>query len=395
MPTASQSILSINGGSSSLKFALHELSSGLGPLLEGKIEKIGTAACRLKYQQPSGPPEEIDLAGKGMYQAAQFLADWLKEQSRSGKITGIGHRIVHGMDRASPSAIGEELMEALTRIAVYDPEHMPAQIELIRLFEKVYPGIPQFACFDTSFHQSMPLQAKMLGLPRRYFENDIHRYGFHGLSYTFLIKELERVAGEREAKGKVVIAHLGNGASIAAVKAGKSIDTSMGFTPSSGILMSSRAGDLDPGVVSYLLREEKMDEDRFSRLVNDESGLLGISGSSADISELINKRKEDPFAAEAIALFSYQVKKCIGAYAAALGGIDTLVFSGGIGEHLPLVRSACCEQLEFLGIAIDEKRNATNSEIISPDTARVSVRVIRTNEELVIARMLADILLNT
>jgi acetate kinase len=232
----------------------------------------------------------------------------------------------------------------------------------------------------------MPAVATLLPIPRRYREKGVRRYGFHGLSYAYLLDELARIAGQAAAGGRVVLAHLGNGASLAAVKGGRSIDTSMGFTPAAGLVMSTRTGDLDPGVMTYLARTERMTATDFHRIVNHESGLLGVSETSADMRDLLAREATDARAAEAIALFCYQAKKWVGAFAAALGGLDTLVFSAGIGERSAPIRARICEGLSFLGIELDDARNAAHAAVISRADSRVSVRVIATNEELMIAR---------
>ncbi|MEO6906348.1 MAG: acetate/propionate family kinase, partial [Abditibacteriaceae bacterium] len=267
------------------------------------------------------------------------------------------------------------------------PEHLPEEIKLIEVFKKRYPKLKQVACFDTSFHSSMPAVAKLLALPRRYYEMGIQRYGFHGLSYAYLMEELKHVAGEDDAKGRVILAHLGNGASLAAVNDGKSKDTSMGFTPTSGLPMGTRTGDLDPGVAWYLMQYENLNPEQFSHLINHESGLLGVSETSADMRELLKIKDKDSRAKEAIELFCYQTKKWIGSFVAALGGLDVLVFSGGIGENSPEVRSAICDNMEFFGIELNEIKNVKNEAVISTNTSKVMVRVIKTNEQLMIAKL--------
>jgi acetate kinase len=244
------------------------------------------------------------------------------------------------------------------------------------------------ACFDTAFHRTMPRVAKLLPIPRRFDKAGIQRYGFHGLSYTYLMEELTRLAGEKAAKGRVILAHLGNGASMTAVKDGQSIDTSMGLTPAGGLPMSTRAGDLDPGVAWFLMRTEKLTPKQFNNLVNKKSGLLGVSETSPDMRDLLQQQASDPRAAEAVELFCYQAQKWVGAFSAALGGLDTLVFSGGIGENAGEVRARICKGLEFLGIELDDAANNTNAEVISSAAGKVAVRVIRTDEELMIARIL-------
>jgi acetate kinase len=296
------------------------------------------------------------------------------------------------MQHAEPETVTPALLSELHRLTPYDPDHLPREIELIEAFRQRHPKLPQVACFDTTFHRGMPRVAKLLAIPRRYEAKGVQRYGFHGLSYAYLMEELARLGEVAATSGRVILAHLGNGASMAAVRSGKSIDTSMGFTPASGLPMSTRSGDLDPGLVSFLARTEQMSPAQFDHMVNDASGLLGVSEISSDVRDLLAKEAVDVRAAEAVALFCYEAKKCIGAFAAALGGLDTLVFAGGIGENAPLIRERICEGLGFLGVELDGQRNAKNAPLISPDAARVKVRVIRTDEELMIARSVARIL---
>jgi len=273
----------------------------------------------------------------------------------------------------------------------YDPDHLPLEIELIESISRKHPKLPQVACFDTAFHRGMPMVAKLLPLPRRYFAKGIERYGFHGISYTFLMEELRRL-DPAAAQGRVILAHLGNGASMAAVRRGKSLDTSMGFTSTSGLVMSTRSGDLDPGLVYFLSRTEKMTAKKFQQMVNHDSGLLGVSGTSSDVRDLSASEATDARAGEALDLFCYQARKWIGSFAAVLGGLDTLVFSAGIGENSPLIRQRICQGLGFLGVSINDARNAKNAPVISLHSGRVKVRVIRTNEELMIARSVARVL---
>ena len=383
-------ILTINSGSSSIKFALFDGGSSLEKELYGKIDRIGLSDAVLTYQDLV-----TDKTGKhiiGNTYAVNFLIDWLKEYIDIVSICGIGHRVVHGMKHVEPELVSQELLDELHQISAYDPEHLPQEIEMIELFRKGYPKLLQLVCFDTSFHNTMPRVAKQLPLPRKYEAMGIQRYGFHGLSYAYLLEELGRVAGNEAAKGKIILAHLGNGASIAAVKDGKSIDTSMGFTPTSGLVMGTRTGDLDPGVAWFLMQSEKLNAEQFSNLINQQSGLLGISETSSDMQDLLKHQHKDTRAAEAVELFCYQTKKWIGSFATVLGGLDTLIFSGGIGENAPEVRSKICNNLEFLGIELDEQKNMENDAIIGTDASRVKVRVIKTNEELMIAKMVCDVL---
>ena len=386
-------VLTINGGSSSIKFSLYEIEGSLKQLFYGKMENIGTKNTKLSFTNAdTHQKNSFDIKAADHTNTVNILIDWLEKQDGFASVKAIGHRIVHGMKHTEPEIITSELLDELKKISAYDPEHLPGEINLIEIFQKRYPLLPQIACFDTSFHSSMPAVAKMLPIPRRYNEKGIQRYGFHGLSYAWLMEELKRIQGNETAQEKIILAHLGNGASIAAVKDGISIDTSMGFTPTSGLVMGTRTGDLDPGVAWYLIQIEKLTPEQFNHLINHESGLLGISETSSDMRELIKNIDTDSRAEEAIELFCYQTKKWIGSYAAVLGGLDTLVFSGGIGENAPEVRDRICRGLQFLGIELDASRNIKNETIISTDASKVSVHVIKTNEELMIAKLVCHIL---
>jgi acetate kinase len=326
-------------------------------------------------------------------EAVGTLMDWIEERSGRDALTAVGHRVVHGGTTYSmPQRITAEMIEKLHRLTPFDPEHLPEEILLTEAFHRRFPDLPQVACFDTAFHQDLPRVARLLPIPRRYEAQGVRRYGFHGLSYAFLMEELARLAGAAAAQGRVILAHLGNGASLAAVRDGRPVDTSMSFTPTAGVPMSTRSGDLDPGLVWYLASTEKMSAKQYNEMVNFQSGLLGISETSSDMHDLLECEAQDVRASEAVALFCYQVKKWIGAFAAALGGLDTLVFAGGIGENAPIVRARICAGLEFLGIELEEKRNAANGLLISGPGSRVEVRVIRTDEELMIAKTVCRVL---
>ena len=392
-------VLSLNGGSSSIKFALYHAGETLQRLLGGQIDRIGQGYARLSFEHVAEHRSgNLDVAATDHRSAVASLMDWLTSpdgmggEDAMGTIDAIGHRIVHGMSHVEPRAITEALLAELRRIQPYDPEHLPGEIALIEAFRQRLPAMPQVACFDTAFHCSMPRVARLLPIPRKFDAKGVQRYGFHGLSYAYLMEELERVAGTPAAQGHVVLAHLGNGASMAAVHRGRSIDTSMGFTPNAGLPMGTRSGDLDPGLAAYLARTEHMKGSQFDDMVQHASGLLGISETSADMRDLLSREGDDVRAAEAVALFCYQAKKCVGAYAAALGGLDTLVFAGGIGEHASPVRARICEGLGFLGLQIDPARNAQHAAVISTETSRVTVRVMRTDEELMIARSVCRVL---
>ena len=391
MKPASPRILTINGGSSSIKFALFEAGEPLRRALDGSIERIGLpdATFAVKGSENFSRP----LAAPNHTVAVNVLMDWLEKRSARDALTAVGHRVVHGGPKYSkPQRITAEMVEELHRLSPFDPDHMPEEILLTEAFHRRFPDLPQVACFDTAFHHYLPQVARLLPIPRRYQAQGVRRYGFHGLSYAFLVGELARLAGSETAQGRVILAHLGNGASLAAVRHGKSVDTSMSFTPTAGVPMSTRSGDLDPGLVCYLARTEKMSAKQFNEMVNFQSGLLGISETSSDMRDLLKHEKQDVRSAEAVALFCYQVKKWIGAFAAALVGLDTLVFAGGIGENAPPVRTRICEGLGFLGIELEEKRNAANECVISTAASRVVVRVIRTDEELMIAKTVCQVL---
>jgi acetate kinase len=388
-----QSVLTINGGSSSIKFALYQVGEPLKRDFYGKVDRIGLNGTNLTFKDPTkNQPDSRRLADSDHKSAANFLIDWLEEQNDFESVRAVGHRVVHGMQHMQPEIVTQELLDELHRLRPYDPDHLPHEIELIEAFRQRHPKLPQVACFDTAFHQTMPRVAKLLPIPRRFDAKGVQRYGFHGLSYAYLMEELARLGDSAATTGRVILAHLGNGASLAAVRDGKSLDTSMGFTPTAGLVMSTRSGDLDPGLAPYLARTEQITAKQFYEMVNHKSGLLGVSEISADMRDLLAQEVGDVRAVEAVALFCYQAKKWIGSFAAALGGLDTLVFAGGIGENAPPIRSRICDGLGFLGIELNETRNAESAAVISADGSRVTVRVIRTDEELMIARSVCRIL---
>jgi len=393
-PKSIPRILTINGGSSSIKFALFEAAAPLRRVLEGSIERIGLPGASMRVKGLSKKDDfSKTLTAPDHTVAVGVLMDWVEEHLGRGGVTAVGHRVVHGGAKyTAPQLITREMIDELRKITPFDPEHLPEEILLTEAFHRRFPELPQVACFDTAFHHDMPRVAALLPIPRRYDAQGVRRYGFHGLSYAFLMGELARLAGAQAVQGRVILAHLGNGASLAAVHHGKGIDTSMGFTPTAGLPMSTRSGDLDPGLVWYLSRAEKMTPKQFNEMVSFQSGLLGISETSSDMRNLLECETRDTRAAEAVALFCYQVKKWIGGFAAALGGLDTLVFAGGIGENAPIIRARICDGLGFLGIDIESKRNLANAALISSDAGRVSVRVMRTDEELMIATTVQSVL---
>ena len=389
---SSPCLLAINGGSSSIRFAFYSIAERPRPRLRGKIERIGARGASLSIDDPAAKaPRVRSVNAPDHPRAVEFLLDWLEAQPVFSSVQAVGHRVVHGMRHSEPERIDKKLLAELRRITPHNPEHLLGEVGLIEAIQRRHPTLPQVACFDTAFHSSMPKVARILPIPRRYAAKGLERYGFHGLSYAYLMEELTRLDREA-AKGRVILAHLGNGASLAAVRRGQSIDTSMGFTPTSGLVMSTRTGDLDPGVAYYLARTEGMSAERFQQMVNRESGLRGVSGTSADLRDLLAREATDSRAAAAIELFCYQARKWIGSFAAALGGIETLVFSGGIGENAPIIRERICADLGFLGIELNRNRNAKSADVISRGTSRVAVRVIHTDEELMIARSVTRLL---
>jgi acetate kinase len=387
-------VLTVNGGSSSIKFALFESGEPLRRTLAGRIEGISLAQGRFEVKGSKETDNVSESIAVPDYTAAEKkFMDWIGEKVQRGGLAAVGHRIVHGGPKYwEPQRITPEMIAELHQMSPFDPEHLPGEIQLIEAIHRRFPGLPQFACFDTAFHHDLPRVARLLPIPRRYEAKGVRRYGFHGLSCQYLIEELRRIAGAEAANGRVVIAHLGNGASITAVHGGKSMDTSMSFTPTAGLVMSTRAGDLDPSLGWYLSQAEKVSAEQFHHMVNHESGLLGVSETSSDTRELLAREKEDLRAAEALAMFCYQAKKYICAMAGAMEGLETLVFSGGIGENGIPLRERICAGLEFLGIRLDAQKNVAGADVISAKDGKVTVRVIRTDEELIIAKTVCGLL---
>jgi len=382
------SVLAINSGSSSLRFTLFKAGESLAQILTGKFERIGLPDAALSFRDVlANQQDERRIDAPNHVACVPLLVELLEKTAGDNSVSAIGYRVVHGGPRyREPQRVDEAMLEELRRISFFAPNHLPSAILLMEDLAAKFPKVPQIACFDTAFHHSMPRVAKLLPIPRRYEAKGVQRYGFHGLSYANLMEELSRLGDPTATTGRAILAHLGNGASMAAVRDGKSMDTSMGFTPAAGLMMSTRSGDLDPGLVAFLGRSEQMTETQFDRMIHHESGLLGVSEISSDMRDLLARERTDVRAAEAVALFCYQAKKWIGSFAAALGGLDTLVFAGGIGEKAPVIRTRICEGLGFLGIELDEARNTGNASLISTDSGRVAVRVVRTDEELMIAR---------
>jgi acetate kinase len=394
MNPGAKSILTVNGGSSSIKFALFEVDRMLPRILTGQIAGIGVSQGTFSVKGADAADNfSRQVAAPDHSTAVDLLMDWIQEGIERGGLIGVGHRVVHGGPTYwEAQRITPEMMETLRQLRQFDPEHLPEEILLTQAFHRRFPDLPQVACFDTAFHHDMPRVARLLPIPRRYDAKGVQRYGFHGLSCTYLMEEITRLTGPDVANGRLILAHLGNGASMTAVRNGKSIDTSMSFTPTAGLPMSTRSGDLDPGLGWYLEQTDKVSARQFHKMVNHESGLLGVSELSSDMRELLSQEMKDVRAAEAIALFCYQAKKWICALAGALEGLDSLVFAGGIGENSPQVRSRICAGLDWIGLRLDEDRNRANAPVISREGGPVTVRVIRTDEERIIARLVYQVL---
>lgn len=376
-----------------MKSTLYEIGARDEVLLSISVDYGAAANAHLKIADANGAALlDSSVKGKDSNAALEAIFAWLDKHEYLSGLKAAGHRLVHGGARyTEPQRITPQFLFALEKLAPLDPDHLPAAIRGIRFVAKKFPKLAQVACFDTAFHSSLPTVAKMYALPRRFYDAGIRRYGFHGLSFEYIVGELRKLDAKLAA-GRVVIAHLGSGASMVALQDGKSMDTSMGFTPLEGLVMSARSGDVDPGLLLYLLTQKKLSAKQAGALLNKQSGLLGVSGTTGDMRTLLEKAKQNSHAAEAIDLFCYRAKKYIGAYAAALGGLDALVFTGGIGERAPAIRERVCNGLDFLGIRLDGKQNEANAPLISTNDSRVNVRVIQTNEDLMIVQHVVAVL---
>lgn len=389
-------ILTINAGSSSLKCGLFATDTEQGsfePLLSVSVTNLGQTTATVHIRVGDKEGSEQPLAANDLPATLDFVMDLVRANLAGGRLAAIGHRIVHGGPRyGAAQPITRQVEQELRSLTAYDPEHAPAELELIDLLKIRFPDIPHIACFDTSFFHDLPMVAQLLAVPRKYYHKGLRRYGFHGLSYEYLLYRFDEIAGEDAARGKVIFAHLGSGASLAATFEGKPVDTTMGFTPASGIMMSTRSGDIDPGVARFLHHQAGMSFEDYNHMVNFESGLLGVSELSADMLTLLNNETRDPQAAEAVALFCYQARKAIGALSASMNGLTSLVFSGGIGEQSAPIRSRICQKLGFLGIVIDEAKNERHQECISSEDSRVGVHVIPTDEAHTIASQVVTVI---
>jgi acetate kinase len=384
LPT-SRTILCINVGSSSCKFTLYSISRDNETetiVAEGAVDRIGLSGGKLEVRDAKGRTLSDSKQEFARPQEAvnAMLAEF--ERLKLPRLDAVGHRIVHGgAHHVAPELVTAELIADLKNLIPFAPLHMPGGIEGIEAVGARHPKLPQVACFDTAFHRGMPERAERFALPRELFDAGVRRYGFHGISYEYILQALGA-----DAPSRLIIAHLGNGASMAAVKNRRPLDTTMGFTPAGGFMMGTRPGDLDPGVLLYLIEQKLHDATHLSEMINQKSGLVGVSGLSSDVKTLLDARPTNPRAAAAIEMFCYQLIKTVGALAAALGGLDMLVFTGGIGEHAAPIRAEVCEGVAHLGISIDPNRNAANEDTISTAESRCRVRVIPTNENLMVAR---------
>ena len=393
MMSSPSKVLTLNSGSSSLKFAIYEMAQEERRLLTGKVERIGLPGARIEISGEGLESVDENAEIPEHSTAMQWVVHHLTKRGLLDDLAAVGHRVVMGGPlHTQPQSVTPSLLGELKELRRTDPVHLPAALEIIETAQQLYPGLLQVACFDTSFHRTMPKVAQTVALPSALVEEmGLIRYGFHGLSYEYILSELRRI-DPAKAEGKVIIAHLGNGASMAALRNGKSLETTMGFTPAGGLVMSSRPGDLDPGVLVHLMTQKKMSGSEWNDLIYKTSGLRGVSNLSSDMQDLEREKDRNPLAEAAITLFCYQARKFIGAFAAVLDGVDTLVFTGGIGEHSAFVRAGICENLSYLGVHLDEEKNLAAAEIISSADSRVTIRAMKTNEELMIARHTAKIL---
>ena len=382
-------ILTVNGGSSSIKCALFDDDDDLSLLARADVTGLADSTPTLR-SQAGDLRAESPIAGRGRDAAVSALLRWQSARTGDRDVSVVVHRIVHGGEiYERPCRVTPDVLATLDGLVSFAPNHLPDELALLRGFKTAMPQAAHVACFDTAFHRTLPDVARVVPLP------GVRRYGFHGLSYTFLISELERIAGQTVSRGRVILAHLGSGASLAAVSDGRSIDTTMGMTPAGGLVMSTRSGDIDPGALAHVMREQAWTPDDMEEAVTKRSGLLAISGRSGDMQELLALERDDEAAALAVGVFCYQTAKGIGALTVALGGVDTIVFSGGIGEHAATIRQRIAAALSCLGVALDDTANARHAPVISLAESPVTVRVIPTNEALIMARQARDLLQTT
>lgn len=378
-----RTVLAVNAGSSTLKLALFDVTAEARRRITAQVDRIGHANSHLLVRgDDGGVTHDVAQPVPSHEAALQLVLDRVPDLQR---VEAVGHRVVRGgVQHQQPARITPALIEDLRASAAEDPDHGPQALGLIDRAAALYPGLPQVACFDTAFHRTMPDVAQLYAVPRRFRAEGVVRLGFHGLSCEHIMARLATL-DPAAARGRIGVAHLGGGSSLTAISDGRSLDTTMGFSPTGGLVMSTRSGDLDPSVMLHLMERHRLDVDALRTLVNRECGLLGVSGISADMRELLEQEEAVPAAAQAVALFCYTARKHLGAMIAVLGGLDTLVFTGGIGEHAAVVRERICAGMESLGIELDRTRNAEHESVISSGRGRTIVRVIPADEELMIA----------
>ena len=391
-------ILTVNVGSSSVKISLLSSSDNLESvqkIIDISIANIGQALSTLTTKDNDNNSTSKNLVIKDHDSAINLIKNWLKQSGLVLDISAVGHRIVHGGPKYNqPELLTDDIISDLESYIDYDPEHLPGAIRFIREFGSFMPEVPQVACFDTAFFHDLPILSQIIPIASRYQDLGLRRYGFHGLSYSYLQDSFAKLAGDTAVKGLVIYAHLGSGSRLTATVNARPIDSTMGFTPNSGIIMSTRSGDIDSGIYPYLQNRYGLNIDEIQKMTNDESGLLAVSDFSSDMYKLLQNESSNKKAADAVNLFVYQVKKSIGAFAAALGGLDSLIFSGGIGEKSPIIRSRICEGLGFLGVNIDENNNNQQAFLISDNLSRIGVHVIATDEATTIYRQVVQLLTN-
>ncbi|SLN31194.1 Acetate kinase [Roseovarius litorisediminis] len=382
----------INAGSSSIKFAV--FGTDIAPRLTGRLESLGSAP-RLSAKSAEGrvvadEDWSADHAS-GVHVLIQRLMNWLEDHLGAEAVVAIGHRVaIGGLEHSGPALVTPELLVKLKALVPLAPLHQPRNLEPIESLGASHPHVPQVVCFDTAFHQTLPRVAQMYALPKALRDAGAHRYGFHGLSYEYIASRLPDI-DQRGATDRTIVAHLGSGASMCALRSGRSIATTMGFSPLSGLVMGTRPGDLDPGLMIWLIRECGMSVDQIEATLYHDAGLKGVSGISGDMRQLL--ASDTPEASEAVELFAYKAATEVGALTAALGGLDTLVFTAGIGERSPEVRAMICARCKWLGLEVSMARNQAGSSTISTPDSRVAVHVIATNEELMVARHTIDLVL--
>ena len=388
-------ILAVNTGSSSIKFSFYRMGESEDVVFSGSLTRIGSDGGFFSVRDEKGELIVEERVAAPDHESACFhVFSWFLARSNVSGPDAIGHRMVHGGPGfTAPEIVTPALIESLEQLSPFAPEHLPQALKAVKHAGKKFPGVLQVACFDTAFHSAMPAVARLYSLPETIRRQGVQRYGFHGLSCEYLLAELQQEEDGKALPGKIIFAHLGHGASMTAVQDGKSVDTTMGFSPAGGLVMSTRTGDLDPGVILFLLEQDELSPEVIKDMVNRRSGLLGVSGISNDMRDLLEAEKEDSAAHEAVELFCYQARKYIGSLAAVLGGLDVLVFTGGVGEHSPEIRKRICSGLGFLGVTVDEEKNRKNMPVVSQEKGPVIVRVIKTNEELMIARHTYNLLI--